>query len=65
MIWSGGNAVLLLPKCRFEEGAAQFRLDVAANPNDTEESIWCYLCESQLFGVTEARKRFLEVGQCV
>lgn len=48
-------------KCRFEEGAAQFRLDVAANPNDTEESIWCYLCESQLFGVTDARKRFLEV----
>ncbi|KAJ4750047.1 Tetratricopeptide repeat (TPR)-like superfamily protein [Rhynchospora pubera] len=47
----------------FEEGAAQFRLDVAANPNDTEESIWCYLCESQIFGVEDARKRFLEVGR--
>uniref|UniRef100_A0A0D9Y804 Uncharacterized protein n=1 Tax=Oryza glumipatula TaxID=40148 RepID=A0A0D9Y804_9ORYZ len=36
---------------RFEEGAEQFRLDVAANPNDTEESIWCFLCEAQLYGV--------------
>uniref|UniRef100_A0A0E0FLB3 Uncharacterized protein n=1 Tax=Oryza nivara TaxID=4536 RepID=A0A0E0FLB3_ORYNI len=36
---------------RFEEGAKQFRLDVAANPNDTEESIWCFLCEAQLYGV--------------
>uniref|UniRef100_A0A0D9Y7Z9 Uncharacterized protein n=1 Tax=Oryza glumipatula TaxID=40148 RepID=A0A0D9Y7Z9_9ORYZ len=42
------------------EGAEQFRLDVAANPNDTEESIWCFLCEAQLYGVDEARKRFLE-----
>uniref|UniRef100_A0A0D9Y800 Uncharacterized protein n=1 Tax=Oryza glumipatula TaxID=40148 RepID=A0A0D9Y800_9ORYZ len=33
------------------EGAEQFRLDVAANPNDTEESIWCFLCEAQLYGV--------------
>eukprot|EP00955_Chlamydomonas_euryale_P104687 365584-Chlamydomonas_euryale.AAC.21 len=28
---------------RFEEGARQFRDDVAVNPNDTEESIWCAL----------------------
>ncbi|KAL3615789.1 hypothetical protein CASFOL_040083 [Castilleja foliolosa] len=48
--------------CKFEEGAEQFRLDVAQNPNDTEESIWCFLCEAQLFGVDEARGRFLEVG---
>ncbi|CAI0551497.1 unnamed protein product [Linum tenue] len=48
---------------RFEEGAEQFRLDVAMNPNDTEESIWCFLCEAQLFGVHEARKQFLEVGR--
>uniref|UniRef100_A0A0E0FLA8 Uncharacterized protein n=1 Tax=Oryza nivara TaxID=4536 RepID=A0A0E0FLA8_ORYNI len=26
-------------------------LDVAANPNDTEESIWCFPCEAQLYGV--------------
>lgn len=47
---------------RFEEGADQFRLDVAQNPNDTEESIWCFLCEAQLYGVDEARKLFLEVS---
>jgi hypothetical protein len=47
---------------RFEEGAEQFRLDVAHNPNDTEESIWCFLCEAQLCGVDEARKQFLEVS---
>jgi len=47
---------------RFEDGAEQFRIDVAQNPNDTEESIWCFLCEAQLYGVDEARKRFLEVS---
>lgn len=48
---------------RYEEGAEQFRLDVAQNPNDTEESIWCFLCEAQSYGVDEARKRYLEVGR--
>ena len=47
---------------RFEEGAEQFRLDVAQNPNDSEESIWCFLCEAQLYGVGGARQRFLEVS---
>ena len=47
---------------RFEEGAEQFRLDVAQNPNDTEESIWCFLCEAQLYGVDEARKQYLEAS---
>ncbi|QHO44949.1 uncharacterized protein DS421_6g175030 [Arachis hypogaea] len=41
---------------------SSFRLDVAQNPNDTEESIWCFLCEAQLYGVDEARKRHLEVS---
>lgn len=50
---------------RFEEGAEQFRIDVAQNPNDTEESIWCFLCEAQLYGADEARQRFLEVSQSV
>ncbi|EXB53630.1 hypothetical protein L484_001904 [Morus notabilis] len=49
--------------CRFEEGAEQFRIDVAQNPNDTEESIWCFICEAQLYGADEARRRFLEVGR--
>lgn len=50
---------------RFEEGAEQFRLDVAQNPNDTEESIWCFLCEARLHGVDVARNQFLEVCFCV
>ncbi|XP_054822204.1 uncharacterized protein LOC129320669 isoform X2 [Prosopis cineraria] len=59
-LWQRGLSLYYLD--RFEEGAEQFRLDVAQNPNDTEESIWCFLCEAQLYGVDEARKRFLEVG---
>jgi hypothetical protein len=34
--------------------AAQFRDDVAVNPNDTEESIWTFLCEAQLLGADKA-----------
>lgn len=29
---------------RYADGAVQFRKDVAVNPNDTEESIWAFLC---------------------
>ncbi|XP_012088963.1 uncharacterized protein LOC105647468 isoform X2 [Jatropha curcas] len=58
-LWQRGLSLYYLD--RFEEGAKQFRLDVAQNPNDTEESIWCFLCEAQLYGVDEARKRFLEL----
>jgi hypothetical protein len=60
MEWKLCNVVCELNKCSFEEGAEQFRLDVAENPDDTEESIWCFLCEAQLYGTEEARKRFLE-----
>ncbi|XP_057503266.1 uncharacterized protein LOC130786854 isoform X1 [Actinidia eriantha] len=60
-LWQRGLSLYYLD--RFDEGAEQFRLDVAQNPNDTEESIWCFLCEAQLYGVDEARKRFLEVGR--
>lgn len=59
-LWQRGLSLYYLD--RFEEGAEQFRLDVAENPNDTEESIWCFLCEAQLYGVDEARRRYLEVG---
>ncbi|GER55423.1 tetratricopeptide repeat [Striga asiatica] len=59
-LWQRGLSLYYLD--RFEEGAEQFRLDVAQNPDDTEESIWCFLCEARLYGVDEARKRFLEVG---
>ena len=46
---------------RFLDGAAQFREDVAVNPNDTEEAIWSFLCEARIRGEDEARKDFLEV----
>ncbi|KAL9248133.1 hypothetical protein vseg_021490 [Gypsophila vaccaria] len=59
--WQRGLSLYYLD--RFEEGAEQFRIDVAQNPNDTEESIWCFLCEAQLYGIDEARKRFLQVGR--
>jgi len=39
----------------------QFRDDVAVNPNDTEESIWSFLCEAQTEGPEAARAKFLEV----
>ena len=32
------------------------------NPNDTEESIWAFLCEAQLNGFQEARRQILTVG---
>ncbi|KAK7392047.1 hypothetical protein VNO78_20473 [Psophocarpus tetragonolobus] len=60
-LWQRGLSLYYLN--RFEEAAEQFRLDVAQNPNDTEESIWCFLCEAHLCGVDEARKRYLEVGR--
>ncbi|XP_047314156.1 uncharacterized protein LOC124917935 isoform X1 [Impatiens glandulifera] len=59
-LWQRGLSLYYLN--RYEEGAEQFRIDVAQNPNDTEESIWCFLCEAQIYGVDEARRRFLEVG---
>lgn len=46
-----------------QEAAKQFRDDVAVNPNDTEESIWAYLCEAQLIGPEKAREQFLQVGR--
>jgi hypothetical protein len=49
--------------CRFAEGAAQFRLDVSVNPNDTEEAIWAFACEARTLGFAEARKGLLPVGR--
>lgn len=45
----------------WQEGAAQFRDDVAVNPSDTEESIWAFMCEARLFGPVKARSQMLEV----
>ena len=50
---------------RYADGAAQFRRDVAVNPNDTEESIWAFLCEAQMpgLGFDAAQRNFLKVGR--
>ncbi|KAH9553623.1 hypothetical protein CY35_08G021500 [Sphagnum magellanicum] len=58
-LWQRGLSLYYLR--RFEEGAKQFRDDVAVNPNDTEESIWCFLCEAQLYGPDKAHQNFLQL----
>jgi len=35
--------------------------DVAVNPADTEEAIWAFLCEAQVDGFEEARRKMLIV----
>ena len=49
---------------RLQEGSAQFRRDVAVNPNDTEEAVWAFLCEARdpRVGFDAARKGLLAVG---
>jgi len=40
----------------------QFRSDVAANPNDTEESVWAFASDAQTMGFEQARKQMLVVA---
>ncbi|HEY9672022.1 MAG TPA: hypothetical protein V6D11_11290 [Waterburya sp.] len=46
---------------RFEEGAAQFELDLTVNAQDVEETVWRYLCIARFKGVTQARQELLSV----
>jgi tetratricopeptide (TPR) repeat protein len=46
---------------RFEEGAAQFELDLSVNAQDVEETVWRYLCLARLKGVTQAQQQLLTV----
>jgi hypothetical protein len=50
---------------RLREGSAQFRRDVAVNPNDTEEAVWAFLCEARDkdIGFEKAREDLLVVGR--
>ena len=50
---------------RLQEGSAQFRRDVAVNPNDTEEAVWAFLCEARDkdIGFEKAREDLLVVGR--
>ncbi|NEQ28450.1 MAG: hypothetical protein F6K28_57635, partial [Microcoleus sp. SIO2G3] len=45
----------------FEEGAAQFELDLTVNAQDVEETVWRYLCIAQVKGTVEARQALLAV----
>ena len=47
---------------RFRDGAEQFATDVSVNPNDTEESIWYFMCIARLEGFDAARAKLLKVG---
>ncbi|CAI5464371.1 unnamed protein product [Closterium sp. Yama58-4] len=60
-LWQRGLSLYYLG--RFQEAANQFRKDVAVNPNDTEEAIWCFLSEARVVGPQQARQQFLLVGQ--
>ena len=51
---------------RYKDGAEQFKVDVAVNPNDTEEQIWHLLCLAKTDGVgslESAREQKLTVGK--
>jgi len=60
-LWQRGLSMYYVSS--YEEGAKQFRDDVAVNPSDTEEAIWAFLCEAQLMGAERARSQFLQVGR--
>lgn len=63
-LWQRGLSLYYIgTKEALQEGATQFRDDVAVNPSDTEESIWAFLCEAQLIGPEKAREQFLQVGR--
>jgi tetratricopeptide (TPR) repeat protein len=61
-LWQRGLALFFAG--RYEEGAQQFRRDVLVNANDTEESVWAFLCEAKQpeLGFEAARSRLLPVG---
>ena len=59
-LWQRGLSLYYVDD--FENAAAQFELDVAENPNDTEESIWHFLSVARAKGIDEARQRFITVG---
>ena len=59
-LWQRG--ISLYYSGRFAEGADQFREDAVANAGDSEEAIWCFLCEAQSLGPRAARERFVQTS---
>ena len=46
---------------RFEEGARQFEIDLTINGHDVEETVWRYLCQAQIQGMSAARASLFPV----
>ena len=59
-LWQRG--ISLYYAGRFAEGARQFREDATTNSSDSEEAIWCFLCEARSLGPAAARERFVPTG---
>ena len=59
-LWQRG--ISLYYAGRFAEGARQFREDALTNSSDSEEAIWCFLCEARSLGPAAARERFVQTG---
>ena len=59
-LWQRGLSLYYAEK--FEAGADQFATDVSVNPNDTEESIWYFMCVARKEGFNAAKGKLLKVG---
>ena len=62
-MWQRGLALYALGD--YAGAAAQFRVDVGVNPNDTEEAVWCFASEAMdpAKGVAYARENMLRTGR--
>jgi len=62
-LWQRGIALYYAK--RYAEGAKQFRDDATVNKDDTEESIWAFVCEAQTpgGGFDAARAALLPLGR--
>jgi tetratricopeptide (TPR) repeat protein len=58
-LWQRGLAYYYAE--RFTDGARQFEVDLTVNKHDVEETVWRYLCQTQLQGTQVARASLLPV----
>jgi tetratricopeptide (TPR) repeat protein len=58
-LWQRGLAYYYAK--RFADGAKQFEVDLTVNKHDVEETVWRYLCQSQLQSAQVAREGLLPV----
>jgi tetratricopeptide (TPR) repeat protein len=63
LMWQRGLSLYYTGE--YDEAAKQFRKDVDVNPNDTEESVWCFASEAMdpNKGLEYARKNQLVTGR--